>query len=61
MASAAAAKGEVETAEAVIYVRPSIWKRLNDRKGRGMSFDDVISELLDDADEALADDTKVKA
>lgn len=47
-----------ETVSVTVYVRPLTWKRLNARKDQGVSFDDVISELLDDADEAQTEDTR---
>jgi len=47
-----------ETASIHVLVRPKTWARLNARKQQGITFDDVISELLDDADEALAEDTR---
>ena len=49
---------EGETASIRVLVTPKVWKRLHDRKGHGVSFSEVISELLDDADEALAEDTR---
>jgi hypothetical protein len=52
-----AAKNE-DIVSAVIYVRPKTWARLNARKQQGITFDDVITELLDDADETLAEDTR---
>ena len=61
MASQETAAKNEDIVSAVIHVRPKTWARLNARKQQGISFDDVISELLDDADEALVDDTKVKA
>lgn len=30
-----------------IEVKDDTWERLNDRKGRGESFDDIVRELLD--------------
>jgi len=58
MASQETAAKNEDIVSAVIYVRPKTWARLNARKQQGITFDDVISELLDNADEALADDTR---
>lgn len=33
-----------------VRVSPETWKRLNQRKGPGDSFDDIISQLLDEAE-----------
>ena len=58
MASQETAAKNEDIVSAVIHVRPKTWARLNARKQQGITFDDVISELLDDADEALAEDTR---
>jgi hypothetical protein len=52
------AKSGEESASEVVYVTPTTWKRLNSRRDRGVTFNEVIAGLLDDADEALADDLK---
>lgn len=40
--------------DTTVRVRHATWRRLNDRKDPGVSFDEVISNLLDaqEADEA---------
>jgi predicted CopG family antitoxin len=35
-----------------VKVKEETWKRLNARKTPGKSFDDIISELLDEVEEA---------
>lgn len=42
-------------ADTHIRVTEDTWKQLNARKGPGDSFDDVISELLEDEDEDTED------
>ena len=39
-----------EPAKIPVYVRGSTWNRLNARKEKGVTFDDVIRSLLDDAE-----------
>lgn len=42
-----------ETASVQVYVRGATWKRLNARKASaGESFDDVITALLDHAEDS---------
>jgi predicted CopG family antitoxin len=39
--------------QTTIQIADETWQRLDDRKGRGESFDDVVRDLLD-AQEATA-------
>jgi predicted CopG family antitoxin len=42
-----------------IHVSDETWKRLNTRKARGETFDDIVSQLLDQAEaDANAEDTE---
>lgn len=54
----ARAEEESEVANVHVLVTREVWRRLMNRKSPGMSMCDVITELLDDADEALAEDTR---
>lgn len=41
-----------------IRIKNSTWKRLNDRKEPGVSFDDIINELLDKVEEKEGNSTQ---
>ena len=36
--------------DTTIRIKRDTWRRLRDRKGPGESFDEVLTEILDDAD-----------
>jgi len=58
MQSASEVPEKEEGPKVMVKVSPTTWKRLMALKNPGTTFNDVIAGLLDDADEALAEDTK---